>query len=109
MDNSKPPLAERVRTALSALGTTPYKFANEHGFNRTSMFNLTNVEKHPSFDLVERICEVEPRISAEYLLRGKGNPLLDAAQAESLTTVEQLQAFKAEMIQVLDRRIEQLQ
>ncbi|GAB2600404.1 hypothetical protein GCM10027190_55520 [Spirosoma areae] len=51
-------------------------------------------------------CAAEPRISAEYLLRGEGEPLRDRRQAADLTTGEQLQAFKAEMDEVLDKGAE---
>ena len=102
------PFSERLSIIFKSLNTTPYRFANENeGFNKAGVFNMIGGRTKPNLDMLERICAAEPRISAEYLLRGKGEPLLDLAEA--LTTVEQLQAFKAEMIQALDRRIEQLQ
>jgi len=102
------PLPERLGLVFDALQTSPYKFANEHGFNRASLFNLVSGRTRPSFDMLERICKVEPRISAEYLLRGEGEPLRDQRMAANLSTVEQLLEFKEEINQSLDKRIQEL-
>lgn len=100
-----PPFHERIKQVLSALGTTPYKFASEHdGFNKATMFNMLSPDRRPSFEILERMCAVQPRISAEYLLRGEGEPLRDSQLATAKTTVE-------ELIQVrdgIDKRIKEL-
>lgn len=103
------PFNERVKTALVALKTTPYKFANEHGLNRASLFNVVNQERRPSFDLVERICAVEPRISAEYLLRGEGDPLRNLSAPAALNTVQQLRQFQVQMNEFVESKIKELE
>ncbi|WP_220472576.1 hypothetical protein [Spirosoma foliorum] len=102
------PLSERVKTIFDALDTSAHKFAKDHDFSRTSLFNILSGRNQPIFGLIERMCAAEPRISAEYLLRGEGEPLRDKRQSVDLTTVEQLREFKNEMIQALDKRIQEL-
>ncbi|QHV96268.1 hypothetical protein [Spirosoma endbachense] len=71
-------LAERLTKAFDALGLSAHKFAAKHGterVNRKSVFNLVDEDTRPSFDQVVKVCELEPTISAEYLLRGIGNPI----------------------------------
>ena len=102
------PFHERVVSVFSALQTTPHKFATLYGFNRVSMYNMVNPERKPGVDMLERVCVAEPRISAEYLLRGEGEPLRDQRLATNLTTVEQLLEFKTEINQSLDKRIQEL-
>lgn len=72
------------------------------------IFCIVNSESKPGLELLERLCRVEPRISAEYLLRGEGEPLRDQGIATNLTTVEQLREFKADINQSLDKRIQEL-
>lgn len=103
------PFDERAREVFIALGTTPSRFAKEHpGFNHVSLFNLINPDRRPSLGMLERICVAEPRISAEYLIRGEGSPLRTERQTANFTTVDELRAFKQEMNQVLDKRIAEL-
>ena len=102
------PFSQRIRVVFDALQTSPHRFANAYGLNRSSIFNTLSEERRPSFDLVERICAVEPRISAEYLLRGEGEPLRDHLRTTNLTTIEQLMVFKSEINQSLDKRIQEL-
>ncbi|GAB4038630.1 helix-turn-helix domain-containing protein [Spirosoma jeollabukense] len=103
------PFAERIRTAFSELQTSPHRFANQHGLNRSSVFNILNGERRPSFDLVERICAVEPRISAEYLLRGEGDPLRNLSAPAALNTVQQLRQFQVQMNEFVESKIKELE
>lgn len=99
---------ERVKVVFNALDTSAHKFSKDHGLSRTSLFNIISGRNQPVFSLVESICMAEPRISAEYLVRGEGEPLRDNQRIATLTTVDQLREFKAEMIQFLDKRIQEL-
>lgn len=102
------PFPERIKVIFSALDTTAHKFANAHGLNRTTVFNLLNEDRRPNFELIERICQAEPRISAEFLVRGEGEPLRDKLQAQTMATLDQLNALKAEINAPLDKRIQEL-
>ena len=100
--------AERLKSTFDALNTTAHKFSGSHGFNRSSMFGMLNGKTRPNLDMLERLCLAEPRISAEYLLRGEGEPLRDNRRSVDLTTVEELRALKVEIDAALDRRINEL-
>jgi len=102
------PLSERVKNVFDALGTTIHKFSKQHEFSRTSLFNVVSGRNQPVFNLVERLCVAEPRISAEYLLRGEGEPLRDEQLATALSTVEELRAFKEQMDTAIEKRIQEL-
>ncbi|CCH54460.1 hypothetical protein BN8_03632 [Fibrisoma limi BUZ 3] len=40
-----------------------------------TFYNIINGERKPSYSTIEKVCLVESRISAEYLLRAEGDPL----------------------------------
>ncbi|GAB4035467.1 hypothetical protein [Spirosoma jeollabukense] len=98
----------RIKAILDALNTTPNAFALAYGLNVPTMYAFANGSRNPGYDTLVSICTVEPRISAEYLLRGEGEPLRDKQLSTALTTVEQLKELKQEIIQSLDMRIQQL-
>jgi hypothetical protein len=71
-------LSERLDAAFKALGLTAHKFEKKHkgrAISRATLFNVLNSTNYPRFDTVVAIRELEPSISAEYLLRGIGNPI----------------------------------
>lgn len=103
------PFPERLSTVFDALQSSPYKFANEHGFNRASLFNLVAGRTKPGFDMLERICEVEPTVSAEYLLRGEGEPLRNLNAPTALSTVQQLREFQIQMNEFIEKRVKELE
>lgn len=100
---------ERLSSVFDILQSSPYKFANEHGFNRASLFNLVAGRTKPGLDMLERICEVEPRISAEYLLRGEGDPLRNLNEPTALSTVQQLREFQVQMNDFIEKRVQELE
>ena len=102
-------LPERLSSTFLALETTPFKFANEYGFNRASIFNLVAGRTKPGFEMLERICTVEPRISAEYLLRGEGEPLRNLSAPTALNTVQQLRKFQEQMNEFVESKIKELE
>ena len=97
-----------IKAIFGALDTTPNAFALSHGFSVPSMYGFANGTRNLGYDTLVSMCKAEPRISAEYLLRGEGEPLRDRRQTIDLTTAEELRAFKAEMVQALDKRIQEL-
>jgi transcriptional regulator with XRE-family HTH domain len=98
----------RIKSILEALHTTANAFAREHGMNAPTLYGFINGTRSPGFEILSHICESEPRISAEFLLRGAGEPLLDKRRANNLSTIEELSAFKADIDESIDRRIAEL-
>lgn len=93
---------------IDALQTTPNAFARTHGINVPTMYGFVNGTRNPGYDVLFSICKAEPRISAEYLLRGTGSPLRDAQRVTDLATADGLEAFKQKMVAALDQQIQEL-
>jgi hypothetical protein len=98
----------RLTTVFEALNTTPNAFAKAHGLNAPTLYGFINGVRSPGFNILAHICESEPRISAEYLLRGTGSPLRDAQRVTDLATADGLEAFKQKMVAALDKQIQEL-
>lgn len=77
------PINEKLKAIFIALKTTPHRFLIDHQFNRMTIYNIVGGRTKPGLEILERICEAEPRISAEYLLRGEGPPLKELGKASS--------------------------
>ncbi len=69
------PINEKLRAVFTALNTTPHRFANDHRLGRTTIFNIVGGKAKPGLDILQQLCKADTRISAEYLLRGEGEPL----------------------------------
>ncbi|AKD55696.1 hypothetical protein SD10_13085 [Spirosoma radiotolerans] len=87
------PINEKLKAIFIALNTTPHKFLIDHQFNRMTIYNIVGGRTKPGLEILERLCQAEPRISAEYLLRGEGPPLRDPGKASS--TARQLRGRQA--------------
>lgn len=97
-----------IGNIIDALQTTPNAFARTHGINVPTMYGFVNGTRKPGYDVLVAICKAEPRISAEYLLRGTGSPLRNAQIVTDLATADGLEAFKQKMVAVLDQQIQEL-
>lgn len=98
----------RLTAIFDALNTNPSAFAKAHGLNAPTVYGFVNGVRSPGFNILAHICESEPRISAEYLLRGTGSPLRDAQIVTDLTTADGIEAFKQKIVAVLDQQIQEL-
>ncbi|QIP14552.1 hypothetical protein G8759_19015 [Spirosoma aureum] len=77
---------DRINVIFTALASSLHQFSKDYNLPLASLTHLLNGEK-PSADLclIEQILCVEPRISAEYLLRGRGEPLLESIPPTSIS------------------------
>ncbi|AUD01782.1 hypothetical protein [Spirosoma pollinicola] len=96
------PIDEKIKTIFAALDTTPHKFLTQHRFNRMTIYNIVGGRTKPGLEILERICVAEPRISAEYLLRGEGAPLKELVKVGSGTAVRPLRRQQAQPHSSLD-------
>ncbi|MBD2757171.1 hypothetical protein IC230_30120 [Spirosoma sp. BT704] len=103
-----PTLNQRVQIVFERLDTNAHAFAEAHSLVASSLYNIVKNNRRPNSETLERMCAAEPRISAEYLLRGEGEPLRDARMISNLSTVEQLRSLKEDIVQSLDKRILEL-
>lgn len=67
---------ERLKILIDALGLTAARFSELHGVSQVSMSKMLNGDTKPSLDTLEKICLANPKISADFLLRGEGQPLV---------------------------------
>ncbi|MVM36235.1 hypothetical protein GO755_39865 [Spirosoma sp. HMF4905] len=100
---------QRVQIIFERLQTNAHAFAETHRLVASSLYNIVKNNRKPNSETLERMCAVEPRISAEYLLRGEGEPLRDQRLIANLTTAEQLRNFKVEINELIDTKLQQLE
>jgi predicted transcriptional regulator len=99
---------ERVQLIFDELDTNAHAFAEAHSLVASSLYNVVKNNRKPNSETLERVCLAEPRISAEFLLRGEGKPLRDLQRIAALTTIQQLQVFKTEINQMIDAKLNEL-
>ncbi|MDB5241410.1 MAG: hypothetical protein JWP57_2035 [Spirosoma sp.] len=95
----------RLQTVLSALGTTANAFGLQHGLNIQTLYNIAKGRRKPGFDILQAICKAEPRISAEYLLRGEGSPLRHPEIINPTFTADQLRSLQADIDALIAQRL----
>lgn len=104
---------ERIRHIFTALGLTQSQFASQYGINRQTMYSIASGRNEPSLKLLMQLCDVEPRISAEYLLKGTGSPLIEIEELANPEppTVDSLRLqndILKKQLQVLEAQINRL-
>jgi negative regulator of sigma E activity len=79
-------LPDRINVVFTALTTSARQFSMDHNLPLALLTQLLN-EDGPTADvqLLEQLIVAEPRISAEYLLRGRGEPLLESIPVQATT------------------------
>ena len=100
--------ADRFRSTLEALELTAYGLAGKHSLNRSSMFNMLRSKTRPNLDMLERLCELEPAISAEYLIRGEGPPLREFQNVSAVKTIQQLRDLQEQINKIIEDRVNEL-
>lgn len=98
------PIQQRLHNIFAALNTNPSRFAADHGMSRQTMYSIASGRNEPSTGLLVHICESEPRISAEYLLRGEGEPLRDMKPSGNMETIRTLLEMQAHMNQFIEKK-----
>lgn len=96
------PINEKLKMIFAALDTTPHKFLIDHRFNRMTIYNIIGGRTKPGLEILERLCKAEPRISAEYLLRGEGSPLKEPVKGASTGTGRQVRSRHPQIHQPLE-------
>ncbi|QHV93861.1 hypothetical protein [Spirosoma endbachense] len=84
-------LPDRINVVFTALTSSARQFSTDHNVPLALLTQLLSGDgPTAAVQLLEQLIVAEPRISAEYLLRGRGEPLLEsiAIQAISELSVE---------------------
>lgn len=99
----------RIKEVMDALDTNVNAFSKQHGLKRATLYNLLGESRKPNFDTLVSVCTAEPRISAEYLIRGEGKPLRDPDAIDPVAyAAEQLRIMQAELNQQFEHRLSRL-
>lgn len=98
----------RIKETFKALDTTANAFALTHGLNVPTVYGFVSGSRSPGFDTLVNLCAVEPRISAEYLLRGTGEPLRVVTAMPLPDTIGQLRELQEQINSVIELKVQEL-
>lgn len=109
-------ILERIKEFISIKGLTPRAFAIKIDFNYSTLNNyLTGRRSTIDLELVNKTLSSFENLSAEWLLRGKGEMLLTSEQPTSSNESDRLSklidtiAFQQDTINNLQRKIKELE
>ena len=113
-------MIERIKTLIAYLGLSTRAFAIKCGLRQNTLSNQLNGMRELSLSTVAAILEAYPEVSAEWLMRGNGQMLIqtDDNSAEiirinklvdTITTLQETINAKSEQIATLTERIKQLE
>ena len=71
----------RFQTILDLENLSPAQLADRLGVQRSGISHILSGRNKPSFELLQRVVQSFPEISAEWLIRGNGEPLKEQNQA----------------------------
>lgn len=94
--NMESEVKERVRMILRENKTNPTKLSKLFGLNQKTLNNQINADTQLSVSIILLILEHFPSISAEWLLRGKGEMYLQSGDAKT----EDLQFLREKIIRL---------
>ena len=65
-------MEDRLAKLLTSEGISPARLAEVIGVQRSALSHILTGRNKPSFDMIERILNKFPKISAEWLIMGRG-------------------------------------
>ena len=71
----------RFQTILDLENLSPAQLADRLGVQRSGISHILSGRNKPSFELLQRVVQSFPEISAEWLITGNGKPLKEQIQA----------------------------
>ncbi|MBN2744486.1 MAG: helix-turn-helix transcriptional regulator [Marinilabiliaceae bacterium] len=78
-------IAERIGELLKLYGLNKHQFANKIEVSSTIIYNIIGGRKsNPSYELINKILDAFPDLSAEWLLRGKGDYKIDESSERNV-------------------------
>lgn len=85
---------ERIFKWQAYLGIGRQEFAAALGVSLGSLSHLASGRNKPSADLIEKLAEVYPQLSMEWLIRGKGE-MIESGEAMKIRRLEDIKEVKA--------------
>ena len=93
-------IKQRIQAVLQRFDSNPTQFAKAYNLNQKTVHNQINADTQLSASIILLILEYYPTISAEWLMRGKGEMFLSEKSEETASPEE-----KNEELQFLRERI----
>ncbi|MDD2277444.1 MAG: helix-turn-helix transcriptional regulator [Bacteroidales bacterium] len=81
-------MKDKVQRILVKEGLQPAKFAEMIGVQRSSISHILSGRNKPSFDMIQGILKSFPKISADWLLLGKGDMYRQPIQGSLFTAID---------------------
>ena len=91
----------RLLLLIETMGLNANKLSKEVGGTTAKYYKLLNGETEPNFSTVQAILETYPRVSAEWLTRGKGDIFTSGTDADTESVLDLKQK-----IDILERELE---
>jgi len=78
-------MKDRIQQIMAKEGIQPTRFAEMVGVQRSSISHILSGRNKPSFDMIQGILKSFPKISADWLLLGKGEMYRTPVQGSLFT------------------------
>lgn len=103
-------MINRIKSLLDYSKINESAFSNIIGIPQRTLNYYINEKRKPSFELVEKILNAYPDVSAEWLLRGEG-PMLksDTPNKEETETLKKFLKQTDALLAIRDERIRKLE
>lgn len=88
MNSTKNTIVERIQQLYTGMQLSASKFSLRIGINQGTFSRYINGQNSPSLELIIRILEAFPSVSADWLLRGVGTPINEERNAAPSITEE---------------------
>jgi hypothetical protein len=69
--------SEKMQTILDEIPITPYRLTQELNISPGAIYHVISGKNNLSKNLIDKICNLYPNVSKNYLLRGEGKPLIE--------------------------------
>lgn len=96
-------LQSRFKAVYDELGLSPAAFASTYNISQATVYSLVNGSRKPSLETLSDLCAIEPRINANYLLRGVGSPLIDEKAVGVKETSSNNKKAEAGPVELVDK------
>lgn len=106
-------MIERLKSIISQMGLSDRAFALKCGIAQNTLSRQLSGAREVSLTTISAVLENNPEISAEWLMRGKGEMLLTSEQPteakDRMNKLIDTIAFQQDTINNLQRRIKELE
>ncbi|MBC8006178.1 MAG: helix-turn-helix transcriptional regulator [Verrucomicrobia bacterium] len=77
-------MEDRIKKFIDYMGITPSELADAIGVQRSNVTHVLKGRNKPSFQFIEKLLQIYPRINAKWLLLGEGSMIEGGAKPPTL-------------------------